>query len=43
MLSDTGRTDSFWIAGVTTAYLLAQAGRRVVVLEDGGARIECAG
>ncbi len=61
MLSDTGRTDSFWmlssqlrtpnalaedlrtqvcvigagIAGVTTAYLLAKAGKRVVVLEDG--------
>jgi glycine/D-amino acid oxidase-like deaminating enzyme/nitrite reductase/ring-hydroxylating ferredoxin subunit len=61
MLSDTGRTDSYWmlssqlrtpdpltedlrtevcvigagIAGVTTAYLLAKAGKRVVVLEDG--------
>src|SRR5918992_404003 len=61
MLSDTGRTDSYWmlssqlrtppaldrdlrtevcvigagIAGVTTGYLLAKAGRRVVVLEDG--------
>jgi len=61
MLSDTGRTDSLWmattpprtlpplaedlrtevcvigagIAGITTAYLLALEGRRVVVLEDG--------
>jgi glycine/D-amino acid oxidase-like deaminating enzyme/nitrite reductase/ring-hydroxylating ferredoxin subunit len=61
MLSDTGRTDSIWmatapphtlppltedlrtevcvigagIAGITTAYLLALEGRRVVVLEDG--------
>ena len=61
MLSDTGRTDSLWmatvpprllpplgedlrtevcvigagIAGITTAYLLALEGRRVIVLEDG--------
>ena len=61
MQSDTGRTDSLWmatappqvlpplgedlrtdvvvigagIAGITTAYLLALEGRRVVVLEDG--------
>ena len=61
MRSDTGRTDSLWmatvpprvlpplaedlradvavigagIAGITTAYLLALEGRRVVVLEDG--------
>ena len=61
MRSDTGRTDSIWmataplespppltedlrtevcvigagIAGITTAYLLALAGRRVVVLEAG--------
>jgi glycine/D-amino acid oxidase-like deaminating enzyme len=61
MLSDTGRTDSFWmltselrvppslaqdlrtevcvigagIAGITTEYLAAKAGKQVVVLEDG--------
>ncbi len=61
MLSDTGKTDSFWmvtrpprvppslgrdvhtevcvigagIAGISTAYLLAKAGKQVVVLEDG--------
>jgi glycine/D-amino acid oxidase-like deaminating enzyme/nitrite reductase/ring-hydroxylating ferredoxin subunit len=61
MLSDTGRTDSLWmatapprvrpplaedlrtevcvigagIAGITTAYLLAREGRRVVVVDDG--------